>query len=69
MMKLKFRKISIHASTREATMGVAKAFLDLGISIHASTREATSGSGWRVRVEGISIHASTREATIAGEII
>ena len=50
-------------------MGVAKAFLDLGISIHASTREATSGSGWRVRVEGISIHASTREATIAGEII
>ncbi len=56
-------KVSIHASTREATIAepfVAKAW---SVSIHASTREATRFRDGLARRMGVSIHASTREAT------
>ncbi len=36
-------RVSIHASTREATPGVLEVIFTLAVSIHASTREATQG--------------------------
>ena len=56
--------ISIHASTRDATVfSFACLFYEI-ISIHASTRDATSPISVKHPEEQISIHASTRDATV-----
>ena len=55
-------RVSIHASTREATRCRAGGRRP-GVSIHASTREATRWVIHWVCYKTVSIHASTREAT------
>ena len=60
---LAYKRVSIHASAREATGRQAVKIVHHPVSIHASAREATrlrhrAPTPWRV-----SIHASAREAT------
>ena len=57
------RRISIHASAKEAT-GVDDVHdLDFDISIHASAKEATTKLQQDIDYKSISIHASAKEAT------
>ena len=57
------RRISIHASTWEATAEAAAETKEESISIHASTWEATRTEYGFSKDDDISIHASTWEAT------
>ena len=59
------RRISIHASTWEATAEAAAETKEESISIHASTWEATRTEYGFSKDDDISIHASTWEATDA----
>jgi hypothetical protein len=57
------RKVSIHASAREATQRKGLWLFHVIVSIHASAREATSGPRSPPFLWDVSIHASAREAT------
>ena len=57
------KRISIHASEKEATPQPGEGFEAQFISIHASEKEATDFSNNVWRVYFISIHASEKEAT------
>ena len=59
-------RVSIRASTREATLDTALAMLRNSVSIRASTREATVVRRKRRPAREVSIRASTREATLFG---
>ena len=56
-------KVSIHAPTRGATLGVLSGFPALTVSIHAPTRGATGEIGDQAGGRIVSIHAPTRGAT------
>ncbi len=57
--------VSIHASTREATLRCPERPQRRFVSIHASTREATDTFSPLSESVRVSIHASTREATFS----
>ena len=60
-----FKRISIHASAKEATSNRMSIFKRReNISIHASAKEATRSTKGDRQVPTISIHASAKEATI-----
>ena len=58
------KKISIHASAKEATTVPLALSFALIISIHASAKEATKTKEYYIDILEISIHASAKEATL-----
>ncbi len=57
------KRVSIHASAREATADLTILRTRLSVSIHASAREATPAAEEAAALMKVSIHASAREAT------
>ena len=57
------RKVSIHASVKDATMFTLILRLLVVVSIHASVKDATDEDGNAFKVDFVSIHASVKDAT------
>ena len=57
------KRVSIHASVKDATDSVLPKWLTYRVSIHASVKDATSDGSISVFCDEVSIHASVKDAT------
>ena len=59
----RFELVSIHASVKDATASIVRAYSILVVSIHASVKDATDQTIGTARAWIVSIHASVKDAT------